>query len=68
MPLGAAIGLGLGHIVLDVDLAPPRKGAQQPSPTSRRMSKLVLQGSWLLCRYITYHRVLVARTQAGLLL
>jgi len=24
------VGLGTGHIVLDGDLAPPRKGAQQP--------------------------------------
>jgi len=29
MPLGRSVGLGPGHIVLDVDPAPP-KGAQQP--------------------------------------
>ena len=30
MPFGAEVGLGPGHIVLDGDPAPPRKGAQQP--------------------------------------
>jgi len=34
MPLGTEVGLGTGHIVLDGDPAPPRKGAQQP-PFSR---------------------------------
>ena len=29
IPLGAEVGLGPGHIVLDVDPAPP-KGAQKP--------------------------------------
>ena len=28
MPLGTDIGLGPGHIVLDGDPGPPRKGAQ----------------------------------------
>ena len=37
MPLGVEVGLGPGHIVLDGDPAPPRKGAQQP-PTFRSMS------------------------------
>ena len=32
MPLGTEVGLGPGDIVLDVDPAPPRKGAQQPLP------------------------------------
>jgi len=30
MPVGMKVGLNLGHIVLDGDPAPPRKGAQQP--------------------------------------
>ena len=30
MKLGTQVGLGPGHIVLDGDPAPPRKGAQQP--------------------------------------
>jgi len=30
MPLGTEVGLGPGHIVLDGDPPPPRKGAQQP--------------------------------------
>jgi len=30
IPLGTEVGLGPGHIVLDGDPAPPRKGAQQP--------------------------------------
>jgi len=30
MPLGMEVGLDPGHIVLDGDLAPPLKGAQQP--------------------------------------
>jgi len=29
MPLGKEVGLGPDHIVLDVDTASPRKGAQQ---------------------------------------
>jgi len=29
MPLGAEVALGLGHIVLDGDTAPPPKGTQQ---------------------------------------
>jgi len=29
MPLGTDVGLDLGHVVLDGDSAPPRKGAQQ---------------------------------------
>jgi len=37
MPLGNEVGLSPGHIVLDGDLAPPRKGAEQ-SPTFRPMS------------------------------
>ena len=32
MPLGKEVRLGPGDIVLDGDPAPPRKGAQQPSP------------------------------------
>jgi len=38
MPLGVEVGLGTGHIVLDGDPAPPRRGAQQPAPTFPRMS------------------------------
>ena len=30
MPLGTEVGLGPGHIVLDGDPAPPKKGAQPP--------------------------------------
>ena len=30
MKLGMQVGLGPGHIVLDVDPAPPQKGVQQP--------------------------------------
>jgi len=30
MPPGTEVYLGQGHIVLDVDPAPPRKDAQQP--------------------------------------
>ena len=30
IPLGIEIGLGAGHIVLDRDPVPPKKGAQQP--------------------------------------
>ena len=30
MPPGTEVCLGPGHIVLDVDPAPPHKGAQQP--------------------------------------
>jgi len=37
MPLGTEVGLDQGHIVLDGDPAPPRKGAQQPL-TFRYMS------------------------------
>jgi len=37
MPFGTEVGLGPGHVVLDGDPAPPRKGAQQP-PTFRPMS------------------------------
>ena len=36
-PLGTEADLGLGHIVLDADLARPAKGAQQP-PSFRPMS------------------------------
>ena len=35
MPLGGQVGLGPGHIVLDGDPAPHRKGAQQPPPLFR---------------------------------
>jgi len=38
MPLGTEIGLGPGHIVLNGDPAPPRKGAQLPLPTFQLMS------------------------------
>jgi len=41
MPLGLELGLSPGD--------PARKGALQP-PTFRRMSKLVVQGSWLFHR------------------
>jgi len=34
MPLGMEVSLGPGHTVLGGDPAPPRKGAQQPPPTS----------------------------------
>jgi len=30
MKLGTQVDVGLGHIVLDGDPAPPRKGVQQP--------------------------------------
>jgi len=30
MPFGTEVGLGSGHIVLDGDPAPPRKGTQKP--------------------------------------
>jgi len=30
MKIGMQVGLGLGHIVLHGDPAPPRRGAQQP--------------------------------------
>jgi len=30
MPLGTEVDLSPGHIVLDMDPAPPAKGAQQP--------------------------------------
>jgi len=32
MPLGKEVGLGPGHIVIDVDQAPPPKRAEQPQP------------------------------------
>ena len=38
MPLGTEVGLGPGHIVLDVDPAPSRKRAQQPPPLFGRLS------------------------------
>jgi len=31
MPLGVEVSLGIGHTVLDVNPAPPQKGAQQSS-------------------------------------
>ena len=37
IPLGTEVCLGAGHIVLDVDPSPQRKGAQQPT-TVRPMS------------------------------
>ena len=52
MPLGTEVGLGPGHIVLGGDpitQLPRQKGAQQP-PTFQRMSKFVMQWSWLLRR------------------
>jgi len=33
MPLGTEVSLGPGHFVLDGNLAPPRKWAQNPLPT-----------------------------------
>jgi len=38
MPLNTEVGLCPGDIVLDGDPAPPRKGAQQPTPTFWPMS------------------------------
>jgi len=37
MKLGMQVGLGPGHTVLDVDPAPPRKGAQQPHIRNLRL-------------------------------
>jgi len=50
MPLGTEVGLGLGDIVLDGDVAPPWKVAQQPPlfgpcllwPNGRPSQQLVL--------------------------
>ena len=39
MPLGTDVGLGPGHIVLDGDLASPRKVAQQPHALSSIVAK-----------------------------
>jgi len=38
MPLGTEVGLGPGHILLDGDPAPLRKGAQNPSPLLSRFT------------------------------
>jgi len=35
MPLGTEVGLGPGHVMLDGDPAPPRKGAHHPPPLPR---------------------------------
>jgi len=37
MPLGMEVELIPGHIVLDGNLAPPAKGAQQLAPSFRHM-------------------------------
>jgi len=37
-PLGTEVDLGPGHIVLDGDPAPPRKGHCSPPPPFRPMS------------------------------
>ena len=44
MKLGTRVGLGLGHIVLDRDPAPSRKGAQQP-PYFRNLRAQALPAS-----------------------
>jgi len=54
MPLDMEIGLGLGHIVLDGDPAPPLKAAQQPpllhlrtQPASDRGLCLLWLNGWM---------------------
>jgi len=45
MPLGVEVGLGPGHIVLDGDPAPPRKGAQPPNFWPMSVATKWLDGS-----------------------
>ena len=46
MPLGREVGLGPGHIVLDVDPAPPpQKGAQPPNIQTMSVVAKRLDGS-----------------------
>ena len=59
LKLGMQVGLGPGHIVLDGDPAPPRKGEQQPPPTFRptllwhgRPSQQLLSSCSLLLVYM----------------
>jgi len=42
MPVGIEVGIGLGHIVLDGNPAPPKKGAQQPPLSTSRSALRVL--------------------------
>ena len=50
MPLGTEVGLGPGHIALGGDPAPSTKRGTAAPPTFQRMSKFVMQWSWLLRR------------------
>jgi len=47
--IGTEVGLGPGHIVLGGDPAPPTERGTA-APTFQRMSKFVMQWSWLLRR------------------
>ena len=50
MPPGTEVGLGPGHIVLGGDAATPTEKGTAAAPTFQRMSKFVMQWSWLLRR------------------
>ena len=65
MPLGTEVGLGPGHIVLDGELAPPRKGIQQPPPDFSAhfalarspistTAELLFCDSWPSCSYTVF--------------
>ena len=49
-PLGTEVDLGPDHIVLDVDLFPPAKEAQQPPPSFRSESILAVVAHLSYCR------------------
>jgi len=55
MPLGVEVGLSPGHIVLDGDPAPPKKGAQPP-----------ILGPSLLCQTARCIKMLLGR-EVGLI-
>jgi len=50
MPLGTEVGLGLGHIVLDEDSAPPTKG--HSTPTFRPMSIVARRLDGPRCHFV----------------
>ena len=52
MPFGTEVGLGPGHIVLDMDPAPPPKDAQQNSPP-RLFSPCLLWPTGRPCQQLT---------------
>jgi len=60
MKLGMQVGLGLGHIVLDGDPAPPSSKGAQPPPNFRPIS---VAAKCCMDQYVTWYGGMVGMVQ-----